>query len=717
MPLFPIPLDWLFDAAVRITEKINTDLLLAFVSLLVWTRNPPGKDPDDFSQLEIQPSDGPQAPFVDLGSRFTIWQDQRPQEIGPDHASLASQRTGKLSYINPLLHLQVFDKAEGRALKTEDKKTSWYPWGFVQEAEAEGLNVRVTVTYADVDVISVHVDIENAGTSNRYLQLSFSEQPESYPSTRTPKMENLNGTIVVYQVSDPTDTQYSLRSEPPFVIVTAIQPRFELTNGHWDGRYQGTSHDFELPQNANQSFSFLISAAARELERPFLLEDRTSEAEQLVLHRISLIENLSSTLIMMAQQRWNTLLSRLPAIPKDWKEPEKRLFYHAVMTLLRNTIRPQPEQGYGSSYGPYSITFPSRGFYEAGWIWDSAFHAMAFAQLGLIDYAKSNLRAMFHGQDEKTGAVFFKHPDSMVEGAQPPFFSWAVYQVYHQDPDRAFLEEFYPKLKAWSNWWYANRLRTVIRNGQRTELFGWNGGLESGWDNSPRWDNVDVRRLVSPDLNAELLMDLRALQWMAGELGRPEEVRAWREQAETLSRNMVQGLYDSEDGLFYDVHIDDGSFHRVKTPACFLPLWAGVPLDTARVKQMIEGWLLNAEAFFGKYPFPTVAYNEATYTPRFYWRGPVWLNLAYFMTDILYQYGYSDEAMAARDRLLNMVIDKDHIYEYYNSKTGKRGEGPADAIPEIPATQDFSWSAAFVLMMMQKKFGVFSVPHGTDQAT
>ena len=26
---------------------------------------------------------------------------------------------------------------------------------------------------------------------------------------------------------------------------------------------------------------------------------------------------------------------------------------------------------------------------------------------------------------------------------------------------------------------------------------------------------------------------------------------------------------------------------------------------------MIERWLLNAEAFFGKYPFPTVAYNEA----------------------------------------------------------------------------------------------------------
>jgi len=196
-----------------------------------------------------------------------------------------------------------------------------------------------------------------------------------------------------------------------------------------------------------------------------------------------------------------------------------------------------------------------------------------------------------------------------------------------------------------------------------------------------------------------------------------EELRAWREKAETLSRNMVRGLYESDDGLFYDVHIDDGSFHRVRTPACFLPLWAGVPLDSTRVKRMIEGWLLNAEAFFGEYPFPTVAYNEATYTPRFYWRGPVWLNPAYFMTDILYQYGYSDEAMAARDRPLNMVIDKDHIYEYYNSKTGKRGEGPADAIPEIPATQDFSWSAAFVLMMMLKKFGVFSIPNGTDQAT
>ena len=97
--------------------------------------------------------------------------------------------------------------------------------------------------------------------------------------------------------------------------------------------------------------------------------------------------------------------------------------------------------------------------------------------------------------------------------------------------------------------------------------------------------NVDVRRLVSPDLNAELLMDLRALQWLAGELGRPEEVRAWREQAETLSRNMVQGLYDSEDGLFYDVHIDDGYFSigsREPVSSRFGPAFLWIPRGSSK---------------------------------------------------------------------------------------------------------------------------------------
>lgn len=679
------------------------------------------KEAEDFSHLEIQPSDGPQAPFVDVGSRFAVWQNADSKELDIDHASLAGQRNGKLSFMKPLLHLQIFDMDQVRTLAMGKKTTSWHPWGFVQEAEAEGLHLRATVTYADLDVVSVHVDVENMGESVRNVRLSFNGQVDDSvhvaldDSRHLPEIKNLNGTIISYQVSPPTN-QYPMKGEPlhRFAIVTAIQPQFQLEDLETDGRFNGMSGAVTLQRHRNHAFSFLISAAARDIEHEFLREDRMAEAEELVRRRISLIQQPSSTRIALAQQRWNNLLSRLPAIPKHWKENEKKLFYHAVITLLRNTIRPQPEQGYAGSYGPHSITFPSRGFYEAGWIWDTAFHAMAFAQLGLIDFAKSNLRAMFHGQNEKTGAIHFKHPDFMVEGAQPPFFSWAVYQVYEQHPDREFLEEFYPKLKAWNNWWYANRLRTVIRDRKKTQLFGWEDNLETGWDNSPRWDYVNVKELVSPDLNAELLMDLRVLEWMAGELGRVEEVRDWKEKAETLSRNMLDVLYDSTDGLFYDVNIRDGSFRRIKTPACFFPLWTGVPLEPDQIKKAIDGWLRNAKVFFGDYPFPNVAYNESTYAPRFYWRGPIWLNLAYFMTDTLYRYGYGDEALEASHRLLDMVMRNDHIYEYYNSQSGDPGEGPSDVISEIPAAQGFSWSAAFALMLLLQKFAVFPTAHAKD---
>ena len=35
--------------------------------------------------------------------------------------------------------------------------------------------------------------------------------------------------------------------------------------------------------------------------------------------------------------------------------------------------------------------------------------------------------------------------------------AWAVYNIYRQTGDVAFLEEMYPKLVAYHNWWYTNR--------------------------------------------------------------------------------------------------------------------------------------------------------------------------------------------------------------------------------------------------------------------
>lgn len=82
---------------------------------------------------------------------------------------------------------------------------------------------------------------------------------------------------------------------------------------------------------------------------------------------------------------------------------------------------------------------------------------------------------------------------------------------------------------------------------------------------------------------------------------------------------------------------------------------------------------------------PTVAYDDPEYS-RTYWRGPTWLNIAYFAAKGLKNYGFKS-ADKIKETILNWVAnEKRGIFENYDSKTG-----------EGLYCDHFSWSSAFVI--------------------
>ena len=87
------------------------------------------------------------------------------------------------------------------------------------------------------------------------------------------------------------------------------------------------------------------------------------------------------------------------------------------------------------------------------------------------------------------------------------------------------------------------------------------------------------------------------------------------------------------------------------------------------------------------YPgMPTVSYDCAGYDNN-YWRGPTWLNVAFFAIKGLFDYGFTDTAFEMKEYILNMVYDNlPNICENYDSKAriGK-------------CCKSFSWSAAFII--------------------
>jgi putative isomerase len=149
-------------------------------------------------------------------------------------------------------------------------------------------------------------------------------------------------------------------------------------------------------------------------------------------------------------------------------------------------------------------------------------------------------------------------------------------------------------------------------------------------------------------------------------------------------------LLDRETGLFWDRHLASGEPIRIKTPACFLPMLADVPLPAMEMRETIRAVLLNPALFFGSMPFPSVAYDEECYEPARCWRGPTWLPVAYLMLLLLEQAGFEAEATEARTALYQAILGDGNIREYFNSQTGQ-GIG----------AHEQGWTAAICLKLHQ----------------
>ncbi len=158
--------------------------------------------------------------------------------------------------------------------------------------------------------------------------------------------------------------------------------------------------------------------------------------------------------------------------------------------------------------------------------------------------------------------------------------------------------------------------------------------LETGWDDTPRLDHGPILAL---DMNSYLLLQMRCCAELAKRIGDTVTQAQTQAMVHTHAARMVERLYDEKDNLFKDVLVATGEKLPIKTPACFLPLLAGVPIEESKARRMIENSLLNPNHFFGSVPFPCVAYDEPTYHAQKWWRGPTWMPVAYLMLEVLRQ--------------------------------------------------------------------------------
>ena len=260
------------------------------------------------------------------------------------------------------------------------------------------------------------------------------------------------------------------------------------------------------------------------------------------------------------------------------------------------------------------ISMPDKWEYPWFAAWDLAFHAVAIAAVDMT-FAKQQLELLL--------GTRYLHPNGQLPAYEwnfsdvnPPVHAWAIWFVYQLEKaitgqgDRMFLERSFGKLMRNFGWWL-NRKDADNRN-----IF--QGGF-LGLDNIGVFDRSAPLpgggRIDQADGTAWMALYSQNMFQMAIELAR--ENPAYEDQAGALLENWAWiaaatnhvgpqevGLWDEEDGFFYDVlRRPDGSSIplKVRSLVGLMPLVAATVIS-GPTRADFPGLVRSTVEFLGRHP-------------------------------------------------------------------------------------------------------------------
>ena len=255
------------------------------------------------------------------------------------------------------------------------------------------------------------------------------------------------------------------------------------------------------------------------------------------------------------------------------------------------------------------------------------------------------------------------------------------------------------------------RMQAFIRNYQEhhrhqaTGLFYWQDDLAIGVDNDPSTFFRPKRSSASIYLNCLMYKELRAMSFLALQLGMKAAAQQYDKDAEALCQAVREHCWDEKDGMYYSVDLNllpftgepqiifgkpfvlhEGAprdypclIQRLGSWSGFMALWAGIATPE-QARRMVKENLLDERTFCAPYGVRTLSklekmYNmRATHNPS-NWQGPVWGISNYMVFRGLADYGFQEEARQMAEKTIalfgNDLSKGGVLHEYYNPDTGE----------------------------------------------
>lgn len=706
------PKEFTYFAPRKETDKLGTNYINSFVDLGAW-------------HGYYQPEYGKYSMYGGFAGPFYL---------AEEYAANLSDSFNKIEIINKATN-------EKYNLSTSKAKFDYIPGKLIQSYSLEDMDLVLELIYVTNRTALVKTIITNKTDKDLNISLNWSgklynklgkwnekNKEYNYISLNNSLKKSENGVIVDFKEKRLV-WDYLMSNDTQFQIKHSLSVKTQIKNDTYKSELENSiiiPPKDELVAYTTESYTFTKDEADKEKK---LIEDILKNGDkyfvennkrwQGYIDKTVKIESLNSKYDIAAVKSVNTLIT-------NWRSPAGAIKHDGITPSV------------------------SYKWFNGFWAWDSWKQAVATVNFN-EELAKNNIRALFDYQITKNDkirpqdagviidAIFYnKDEDRYGDGgnwnernSKPALAAWAVWEVYKVTEDKEFLKEMYPKLKEYHNWWYTNRDfdkngiaeygGMVHRLNNTSEEIILAAAWESGMDNAVRFDvegygvdDVGVKVLENKDLKGNLIgysinqesVDLNSFLYaekiylsnMAEVLGLLSEKKEYLASAKKVKEYVNKNMFDEKTGYYYDLQIDKNGnkkllVNRGKGTEGYIPLWAN--LSTKKEAKRVVENIMDKNVMNTYLPFPTSAKDNLKYNPVKYWRGPVWLDQAYFGIVGLNNYGYKKEAQDLSIKLFENsegLLTDGVIRENYNPETG-----------EGLHCSNFSWSAS-VYYLIYKDF-------------
>ena len=399
-------------------------------------------------------------------------------------------------------------------------------------------------------------------------------------------------------------------------------------------------------------------------------------------------------------------------------------------------------------------TLPTNNkLYPAQWNWDSAFIALGYSHFNL-DFSITEIETLLDGQwddgmvphilfHEKDTSYFPNHttwkcgkniPSSGI--TQPPVLAIILKKIIENnqlnDDQNSRILKILKKIKKYHEWFI--KFRDPNKTGLVSILHPW----ESGYDNSPIWDEPMNNILVDKELNYQRRdlevsnSDERPLKidydryvtikdqfrdvnydpnklyglsifnvvdvgfnslFLKANKDLVKLLKKFKLNYDELdlfiskSESEIIKLYNYDSDEFVSKDLNTNKDISIPSITNYFTLIADLKNDKLN-KKIINN--LKNHNLNEKYIFSTIKPDHQTFEEKRYWRGPIWINCNW----IIYQ-GIKnkdkDYSITIKNETISL-IDNKGFHEYYSCNDGS-----------VMGANNFSWSAALYLDLVMQK--------------